>query len=191
MDVTETSGNTATATPADGKTSVTGGNTAKITVVVNNGTTSNTLYYAKFTTKAEADKAIAADFTEKLTLGNKSAGSTVSTSVTTQDGVTISTSGEVTDRYTAEINLEDGKVVTTKIADTATVGVTNTTQDTKYLGNYYVFRLVSVKDGKEVVSTTDTYYLTKTVEEHIPTTGTGTSDTVYGLTKAAIIDPTE
>ena len=204
LDVTETSGNTATATPgpagftsriarvepkstatttsADGNTSVTGGNTAKITVVVNNGTTSNTLYYAKFATKAAADKATAADFTEKLTLSNKSAGSTVSTSVTTQDGVTISTSGEVTDSYTAEINLEDGKVVTTKIAATATVGVTNTTKDTKYLGNYYVFRLVSVKDGKEVVSTTSTYYLTKEVTENIPTTGTGTSYTEYGLT---------
>lgn len=124
-------------------------------------------------------------------MGNKSAGSTVSTSVTTQDGVTISTTGEVTDSYTAEIDLEDGKVVTTKIAATATVGVTNTTQDTKYLGNYYVFRLVSVKDGKEVVSTTGTYYLTKEVTENIPTTGTGTSSTVYGLTTAAIIDPTE
>ena len=204
LDVTETSGNTATATPgpagftsriarvepkstatttsADGSTSVTGGNTAKITVVVNNGTTSNTLYYAKFTTKAAADNAIAADFTEKLTLSNKSAGSTVSTSVTTQDGVTISTSGEVTDSYTAEINLEDGKVVTIKNAATDTVGVINTTKDTKYLGNYYVFRLVSVKDGKEVVSTTNTYYLTKEVTENIPTTGTGTSHTEYGLT---------
>ena len=204
LNVTKTSGNTATAKPeeagftayissvasksdattvsADGKTSVTGGNTAKITVVVNNGTTSNTLYYAKFTTKAAADKATAADFTEKLTLGNKSAGPTISTTVTTQDGVTTSTSGEVKDSYTAEINLEDGKVVTTKIADTATVGVTTTTVDTKYLGNYYVFRLVSVKDGKEVVSTTKTYYLTKEVTEIIPTTGTGTSKTVYGLT---------
>ena len=213
LDVTKTSGNTATATPApagftsrisnvalkssatttsaDGNTSVTGGNTAKITVVVDNGTTSNTLYYAKFTTKAAADKPTAADFTEKLTLGNKSAGSTESTTVTTQDGVTISTTGEVTDSYTAEINLEDGKVVTTKIADTSTVGVTNTTKDTKYLGNYYVFRLVSVKDGKEVVSTTGTYYLTKEVTETVPTTGTGTSSTVYGLTTAAIIDPTE
>lgn len=210
LDVTETSGNTATATPgpadftskiarvepkstatttsADGNTSVTGGNTAKITVIVNNGTTSNTLYYAKFATKAAADKATAADFTEKLTLSNKSAGSTVSTSVTTQDGVTISTSGEVTDSYTAEINLEDGKVVTTKIAATATVGVTNTTKDTKYLGNYYVFRLVSVKDGKEVVSTTKTYYLTKEVTENIPTTGTGTSETVYDLTTADIAE---
>ena len=210
LDVTKTSGNTATATPgpagftskiesvepkstatttsADGNISVTGGNTAKITVVVNNGTTSNTLYYAKFATKAAADKATAADFTEKLTLSNKSAGSTVSTSVTTQDGVTISTTGEVTDSYTAEINLEDGKVVTTKIAATATVGVTNTTKDTKYLGNYYVFRLVSVKDGKEVVSTTETYYLTKEVTENIPTTGTGTSKTVYDLTTANIAE---
>lgn len=210
LDVTETSGNTATATPgpagftsriarvepkstatttsADGNTSVTGGNTAKITVIVNNGTTSNTLYYAKFATKAAADKATAADFTEKLTLSNKSAGSTVSTSVTTQDGVTISTTGEVTDSYTAEINLEDGKVVTTKIADTSTVGVTNKTKDTKYLGNYYVFRLVSIKDGKEVVSTTNTYYLTKEVTERVPTTGTGTSSTVYGLTTADIAE---